>query len=53
MIIDERLLKKAARDYGEVFDEKTDLKVQAKSFLGGVNKEVSSDWTGYLLKKHS
>lgn len=38
--------------FGTTFDEKTDIKVQAKS-IGGANKEVSSDWTGYLLKKHS
>ena len=38
--------------FGETFDEKTDLKVQARS-IGGVNKEVAADWTAYLLKKHS
>jgi len=38
--------------FGEIFDEKTDLKVQARS-LAGVNKSVASDWTAYLLKKHS
>jgi len=38
--------------FGAIFDEKTDIKIQAKS-IGGVNKEVAADWTGYLLKKHS
>ncbi len=38
--------------YGTVFEEKTDVKVQARS-IGGVNKLVASDWVGYLLKKHS
>lgn len=38
--------------FGTILDEKTDLKVQAKS-IGGANKEVAADWTGYLLKKHS
>ena len=38
--------------FGAILDEKTDIKVQAKS-IGGVNKEVAADWTGYLLKKHS
>ena len=38
--------------FGTIFDEKTDIKVQAKS-IGGANKEVAADWTGYLLKKHS
>ena len=38
--------------FGTILDEKTDIKVQAKS-IGGVNKEVAADWTGYLLKKHS
>ena len=38
--------------YGEYADEKTDVKVTAKS-LTGSNKLVASDWTFYLMRKHS
>ena len=38
--------------YGEYADEKTDVKVTAKS-LAGSNKLVAADWTFYLMRKHS
>mgnify|MGYP003632634657 CR=1 FL=1 len=38
--------------YGEYADEKTDVKVTAKS-LTGSNKLVAADYTFYLMRKHS